>query len=238
MDYKISVVIRTYNEEKHIGEVLKSLNKQTYSKFEVIILDSQSTDNTIKIAQNYDVRIEQIEKKEFNYSFASNKCVEYATGEIVCFLSGHSVPKRNNYLELANKVFQDERIGGCYGEVIALPDGSFSEKMFNGLGYIKSRIMMPRIKLEQEIHPGIFSCSNALARRELLRKYPFSEKLGHGGEDVEVAYRIIKSGFYIASVPNLLVMHSHGKKFLQFLQEWKNWREMYENVEEYIKNNP
>lgn len=42
----------------------------------------------------------------------------------------------------------------------------------------------------------------------------------------------------IASVPNLLVMHSHGKKFLQFLQEWKNWREMYENVEEYIKNNP
>ena len=98
--------------------------------------------------------------------------------------------------------------------------------------------MMPRIKLEQEIHPGIFSCSNALARRELLRKYPFSEKLGHGGEDVEVAYRIIKSGFYIASVPNLLVMHSHGKKFLQFLQEWKNWGEMYENVEEYIKNNP
>lgn len=68
MDYKISVVIRTYNEEKHIGEVLKSLNKQTYSNFEVIILDSQSTDNTIKIAQNYDVRIEQIEKKEFNYS--------------------------------------------------------------------------------------------------------------------------------------------------------------------------
>lgn len=65
MDYKISVVIRTYNEEKHIGEVLKSLNKQTYSNFEVIILDSQSTDNTIKIAQNYDVRIEQIEKKEF-----------------------------------------------------------------------------------------------------------------------------------------------------------------------------
>lgn len=59
----------------------------------------------------------------------------------MCFLSGHSVPKRNNYLELANKVFQDERIGGCYGEVIALPDGSFSEKMFNGLGYIKSKLI-------------------------------------------------------------------------------------------------
>ena len=95
---------------------------------------------------------------------------------------------------------------------------------------------MPRIKLETGNTIRVFLVAvNALARRELLRKYPFSEKLGHGGEDVEVAYRIIKSGFYIASVPNLLVMHSHGKKFLQFLQEWKNWREMYENVEEYIK---
>ena len=101
MNYKISVVIRTYNEEKHIGEVLESLKNQTYSNFEVIILDSQSTDNTTKIAQSYGVSIKQIEKKKFNYSYASNKCVEYATGDLVCFLSGHSVPKRNNYLEIA-----------------------------------------------------------------------------------------------------------------------------------------
>ena len=94
-----------------------------------------------------------------------------------------------------------------YGEVVALPDGSFSEKIFNGIGYIKNRITSPKIKLEQEIHPGIFSCSNALARSELLRRYPFSEALGNGGEDVEVAYRIIKAGFYIANVPELLVMH-------------------------------
>ena len=127
MNYKISVVIRTYNEEKHIGEVLESLKNQTYSNFEVIILDSQSTDNTTKIAQSYGVSIKQIEKKKFNYSYASNKCVEYATGDLVCFLSGHSVPKRNNYLEIANEVFQNKRIGGCYGEVVALPDGSFSE---------------------------------------------------------------------------------------------------------------
>lgn len=63
MNYKISVVIRTYNEEKHIGEVLESLKNQTYSNFEVIILDSQSTDNTTKIAQSYGVSIKQIEKK-------------------------------------------------------------------------------------------------------------------------------------------------------------------------------
>lgn len=237
MDYKISVVIRTYNEQKHLREVLEGLKKQTYRNFETIILDSESTDDTLKIALEYDVRIEHIKKNEFNYSFASNKCVELSTGEIVCFLSGHSVPVKESYLADTNAVFQNEKIGGCYGDVIALPDGSFTEKVFHRLGYIKNKIKGndKRVKLETEIHPGIFSCSNASARRELLIQHPFAEALGRGGEDIEFAYRIIKDGYYIASVPDLLVMHSHGKKFFKFIEEFKNWRVMWEDVLAYIE---
>ena len=237
MDYKISAVIRTYTEQKHIREVLESLKKQTYKNFETIILDSESTDDTLKIASEYDVIIEHIKKTDFNYSYASNRCVELSTGDIVCFLSGHSVPVKETYLADTNNVFQNEKIGGCYGDVIALPDGSFTEKAFNRLGYIKNQIKCrdTGIKLETVIHPGIFSCSNASARKELLIRHPFAEALGQGGEDIEVAYRIIKDGYYIASVPDLLVMHSHGKKFFKFIDEFKNWRVMWENVLSYIE---
>lgn len=240
MDYRISVVIRVYNEQKHIREVLESLKKQTYKNFETIILDSESIDDTLKIASEYDVRIEHIKKSDFNYSYASNRCVELAKGNIVCFLSGHSVPIKETYLEDTNRVFQDEKIGGCYGDVVALPDGSLTEKVFNRLGYIKNKIKGNNngIKLETEIHPGIFSCSNASARRELLLKHPFAEELGRGGEDIEVAYRIIKDGYYIASVPDLLVMHSHGKKFFKFIEEIKNWRIMWNDVLKFIQLNP
>lgn len=236
MDYKISVVIRTYNEQKHIREVLESLKKQTYKNYEIIVLDSDSTDNTLSIAEEYGVRIEHIRKTDFNYSYASNKCVELSTGDIVCFLSGHSVPVKETYLEETNKIFQEKQIGACYGDVIALPDGSFTEKAFNRLGYIKNRIkgINSSMKLETEIHPGIFSCSNASARRDLLMKHPFAEALGRGGEDIEVAYRIIKDGYYIACVPELLVMHSHGKNFFEFIKEFKNWRIMWEDVIKYI----
>lgn len=239
MDYKISVVIRTYNEEKHIREVLESLKKQTYKNYEIIVLDSESTDKTLDIVNEYPVRIEHIKKKDFNYSYASNKCVQYAKGDIVCFLSGHSVPVKTTYLDDTNKIFQDSRIGGCYGDVIALPDGSVTEKLFNRLGYIKNKIKGNNdgIRLEKEIYPGIFSCSNASARRELLVKHPFAEELGRGGEDIEVAYRIIQDGYYIASVPDLLVMHSHGKPFFQFIKEFKSWRVMWEDVVKYIKIN-
>ena len=61
MDYKISVLIRTYNEQKHLSEVLRSLSRQTYHNYETIILDSSSTDDTLKIAQAYHARVEHIE---------------------------------------------------------------------------------------------------------------------------------------------------------------------------------
>jgi rhamnosyltransferase len=239
MDYKISVVIRTYNEQKHLGEVLESLKKQTYKNYEIIVVDSESTDLTLEIAEKYNAKIVHIKKKDFNYSYASNVGIQNSVGEIVCFLSGHSVPVKETYLADTNEVFQNQKIGACYGDVVALPDGSFVEKAFNTVGYWKNKIKgnSTGIKLETEIHPGIFSCSNASARRELLLKYPFAVALGHGGEDIEVAYRIIKDGYYIASVPELLAMHSHGKKLFKFIEEYKGWRIMWEDVQRYIKEN-
>lgn len=239
MDYKISVVIRTFNEEKHLSEVLESLKNQTYKNFEVIIVDSESTDNTLNIAKNYNVKIVPILKKDFNYSYASNVGVKNSTGDIICFLSGHSVPATNTYLEETNNVFQNDKIGGCYGDVIALEDGSIWEKLYNKLGYIKNIILGKgkKVTLETEIHPGILSCSNASIRANIFKEHLFADELGKkGGEDVEIAYRIIKDGYYIAQVPNLLVKHSHGNNFKKFIKELKNWKVMYNEVIIYIKN--
>lgn len=234
-ELKISVIIRTFNEEKWIGKVLEALKRQRYKNYEIIIVDSNSTDSTIKICEEYDCKIVYIEKSRFNYSYASNIGAENATGDILCYLSGHSVPVEENYLEIANSLFNDEKVGGVYGEVIALPDGSITEKLFNNLGYKKS--LAKGNIYESEIHPGILSCSNALVRRDLWVKHKFKEELGHGGEDVEMAHRIIQSGFYVVKVPELLVMHSHGSGLFNFMKEFKNWRKMYRDVEEYIENN-
>ncbi|AWK51245.1 hypothetical protein DIC82_09500 [Clostridium beijerinckii] len=237
MDYKISIIIRTYNESKHIEEVLKSLLKQSYRNFEVILVDSESTDNTVETAEKYDVRIIKIKKKDFNYSYSSNIGCEKATGDLLCFLSGHSVVANDDYLILANNIFQNQEIGGCYGDVVALVDGSWIEKLFNYLGYIKNKVKGTEIKLESQIHPGILSCSNALVRKTLWDKHKFKEELGKGGEDVELAYRIIQEGYYVAKAPALLVKHSHGSGFIKFIKEFNGWRAMYDVVLKYIETN-
>lgn len=234
MSFRISVVIRTFNEGAHLEQVLLSLSRQTFTNFETIVVDSGSTDNTLAIAKKFHAKIVNIPKESFNYSFASNVGVQNSSGELVCFLSGHSVPKNNNYLEMVNRIFNDSKVGGCYGDVLALPDGSLTEKLFNFIGYLKNVLSGNKIVYEQQIHPGILSCNNACIRRDILMRHPFAEPLGDGGEDVEVAYRIIQDQYYVAKVPKLLVLHSHGSHFLKFLSEYRSWQQMYNRVEEYI----
>lgn len=240
MNYKISVVIRTYNEIKHIEEVLKSLKNQTYKNYEIVVVDSQSTDGTKEIAEKYDCKIVSIEKKDFSYSYASNVGVKNSEGDIICFLSGHSVPANEFYLEETNKIFQDERVGGCYGDVIALEDGSIYEKTYNFLGMLKNKLKnrADNIILEKNFHKGMLSCSNASIRKNILQKHPFADELGkNGGEDLEVAYRIIQDGMYVAMCPNLIVKHSHGNNLKGFIREIKNWKKIYNEVMIYIEKN-
>lgn len=235
MNKKISIIIRTYNEEKKIGEVLESIEKQSYKNFEIIIVDSQSTDRTLDICKKYNTKIVTIKKEDFNYSYASNVGAEYASGEILCYLSGHSIPVANDYLEKTNLIFQKDIIGGCYGDVVALDDGSIWEKMYHYLGYLKNINKKKDIIYETDIHPGILSCSNASIRKDLWEKNRFVEELGHGGEDVELAYRIIQDGYVIAQVPDLLVKHSHGSSFTKFIKEIIAWKKMYKDVLIFIK---
>ena len=62
---KISVVIRTYNEKKHIKEVLDSLSNQTYRNYEIIIVDSGSNDGSLEIMNGYLIKLISIKNLDF-----------------------------------------------------------------------------------------------------------------------------------------------------------------------------
>ena len=48
---KVSIIIRTKNEERWIGHCIKRINSQPYKNFEIILVDSESTDNTVNKAK-------------------------------------------------------------------------------------------------------------------------------------------------------------------------------------------
>ena len=96
----VSVVMPVYNEADYVGEAIESIQKQTYSPLEIIIVEDGSTDETRKIAQKYereDKRIEVIEspKNLGNYS-SRNAGVQAAKGVFVAVMDGDDIalPRR------------------------------------------------------------------------------------------------------------------------------------------------
>ncbi len=63
----VSIVIRCYNEEEHIGRLLSGIMQETLRDVEIILVDSGSTDATLATAARYPVRILSIEPEQVSF---------------------------------------------------------------------------------------------------------------------------------------------------------------------------
>ena len=74
------------------------------------------------------------------------------------------------------------------------------------------------------------SCSNASLLKKIWSEHKFLEELGRGGEDVEMAYYILNSGYKIIFDRSLLVRHSHHLKYKKFKAEIQSWNSMWVDI--------
>ena len=88
----ISVVMICYNHEKYIAEAIDSILSQTYTDFELIIVDDGSTDNTFEIIQDYDdPRVTALTQINSGPSVALNTGISKSIGKYIAFMSGDDV---------------------------------------------------------------------------------------------------------------------------------------------------
>ena len=125
----VSIIIRTKNEERWIGTCLKEVFNQSYNDFEVIIIDNNSTDQTIKIAKSYPTQIFNID--EFLPGRAINLGVSKSKGEIIIILSGHCIPVNNIWLQTLIHDLENPKVAGVYGRQEPMSLSSDSDKRFN-----------------------------------------------------------------------------------------------------------
>lgn len=92
----ISVLIRTYNSDRTLGEVLKRL--PTQKNDELIIVDSGSTDKTISLAYSYHAQIIRFDRP-FNYSASLNLGFEKTKNDWVLVISSHAIPQSPDLIE-------------------------------------------------------------------------------------------------------------------------------------------
>ena len=195
-----SWVIRTLNEEKWLGKVLESLFKQNRLDFEIILVDSGSTDRTLEIIKPFPLR-KIIHIKKFNYSSALNQGIKQSWGKYIGIISGHSLPVSRTWYHEAMKNFSDRKVAAVTGNYHALPDGSYEEKLADLFFDLK--------ELDKQHHCKSMTNTNAIIRKDLWKQYPFDESLSEC-EDYDWACEMIARGYDIIKDPAFNVFHSHG----------------------------
>jgi len=208
-----SVVIRAKNEARYIGETLAALFKQTSAQpYEVIVVDSGSTDGTIGIVREYPVRLIEIPPESFTYGRALNLGIVEAQGDFVASLSAHSTPADGHWLSHILEPFQNPRVAGVIGRQI--PRASATALELINMRFI-SGLMSAKPELRDR-NP-MFSNANGAFRRSLWQRLPFDEAV-RGAEDIAWARSMQALGYLIAYEPSAAVYHSHGEPLLKHLR--------------------
>src|SRR5713226_2358757 len=109
-----SIVIPTKNGAQDIGNCVEAVYSQKgVAPFEVIVIDSGSTDATLEIARRYPVRIEQIPAETFHHARTRNFAASIAKGEFLVFLSQDAIPASDAWLGAMISNFDDRSVGAA-----------------------------------------------------------------------------------------------------------------------------
>jgi rhamnosyltransferase len=197
-----SIVIRAYNEEKHIGRLLSGIYQQTVKDVQVILVDSGSKDSTVAIASQYPVEVVQIRPEEFTFGRSLNYGVSHAVADLVVIVSAHVYPVYPDWLEKMLAPFSDLQVALVYGKQRGAETTQFSEhQIFHH--------WFPDASQTRQSHP-FCNNANAAIRRSCWEKNAYDEILP-ALEDLAWARWAYGQGFYISYSDDAEVIHVHNE---------------------------
>jgi glycosyltransferase involved in cell wall biosynthesis len=116
---KISIITVCYNSEKTIRNTLESINSQTSKKIEHLIIDGQSTDNTLSIVDEFLYEKKIVSERDKGIYDAMNKGIKLAQGEIIGFLNSDDFYANNEVISKLESIFGDDpTLEACYADLI------------------------------------------------------------------------------------------------------------------------
>ncbi len=224
---KATVCIPTYNGEPYLRNLLKMVFKQILPfKYEVLVIDSGSTDKTLKIIKEFPkVRLHQIPNTEFGHGKTRNLGATMAHGEYVVYLSQDAVPANNRWLEYMLEPFLISDAVFCvYGRQIPRPFADATTKrevsgVFNALGADHSIVLQRKRSLITdkiaEPYLTFFSDVNSAIRKDyLLNKIPYRDV--RYAEDQLLGSDVLENNYLKAYAPLGAVFHSNEYKLRDY----------------------
>lgn len=227
---KASVIIPTKNPGTIFSKVLlRVLEQQTDFSFDVLVIDSGSTDGTqeyVRAIVDPRLRLMEIPSSEFGHGKTRNLGIASTQGEFAVLITHDAMPASDGWLaSLVHSAEKDTRIAGVFGRHIAYPEASIltkNELEMHFSGFVPYPVVWNEdpvryaedVGYRQFLH--FFSDNNALVRRSVWREIPYPNV--DFAEDQIWAQKIIEAGWKKAYSHEATVFHSHDFKLFDRLQ--------------------
>ena len=200
---KISVVLTTKNEERHIGELLQSMATQE-EPYEIIVVDSDSTDKTQDIVKDYVKKNKNI--KLFIYpgtrAESMNYGIKQATGDAVAFIGGDDMADKHWIKEIRNGLKHADIVTG---KLISTDVDRFKT--------------LENVKLfHNDINISYPGC-NTTYKKEILDELGGFDPWFSSAEDLEINYRAVDSGYTIKPNKKAIVYYRQRTTFSSFIKQ-------------------
>lgn len=227
----ISVIMSTHNRSKTLGRAIDSILNQTYSNYEFIICDDNSTDDTCEILNSYSIKFPNVKvitnDSNLGLQKSLNKCIRVSSGEYIARMDDddYSYPDRlkveMDFIKKNNLDFVGSNIG------------LFTERQnVYGIKYY------PEFPTKGDLikeccfaHPTILIKSNVLKE-----SHGYSEKIEHlRVEDYELWLRLFLKGFKGGNVQDKLLLYTKDEKsvknikFIDRINSYKLKKEYFYN---------
>lgn len=189
----ISVVIPLYNKQKSIAATLQSVLAQSYTNYEIIVVDDGSTDGSAEVAEailqecmvySVECRVKVIRKANGGVSSARNIGIMEAKGEYIAFLDGDDLWGRD-YLKVSAKLIADFPNAGIYGSASGLViNDVLTDETTLYVGH-RGWIENPWV-----VGPPFSTSATIVDKKVFDIVGTFDERMTHG-EDLDMWWRIV-----------------------------------------------
>lgn len=234
---KVSVIVPVYNMGIYVEACLKSLIEQTYDNLEILIIDNNSTDNSVQICKRYgeiDSRITIISEGEKGVSNARNKGIKSATGEFIAFVDSDDIIEKNHIEKLVNGIACTDMCICNYNE------------LYKTESVRKIAIKADSIISNKEAIQQIFGRDgyggylwNKLFKMDIIKKYNISfDKNIHMCEDMLFVINYLQNSKSIHTIPDVLYNYRMRKSSTVWDKEEKKYNTLidsYNKIYEILK---
>ena len=215
-----SIIVPVYNRPDELKELIYSLTQQTFSDFELVVIEDGSTDKADQVVNAYasEIAIQYEFKENAGPAIARNRGMELARGNYFLFIDSDCIAPED-WLELLAEALGEQPVDAFGGPDLAAPDFNLLQKAisFAMTSFFTTGGIRGGKKQVDKFHPRSFNMGIRREIFETIGGFPVTRM--HPGEDMVFTLEIIRRGYSTALFPDAGVYHKRRNTLRSFYRQ-------------------